>query len=128
MRLGKTILSILAALALAVLPLGGFAHAKMAEQTLASVSQMADEPISVGPSTAVLADAIVQMDDCCLPHGVAGDACASAACCSVHCAGVAPIVQNGFLRLPRFTPFTPVVRDQVFASVIGSPPFRPPRV
>lgn len=130
MRIRSPFMSFLVAMALAMLPLASVAGAMgPGERGVASQTIM-ESTVGVVAEGAVMAsmDASTPMDDCCLPHGAAGDPCKSSACCAVHCAGVAPILQSGFVALPDSLVLTPVVRDQVVASTVGAPPFRPPRV
>lgn len=127
MRLGKTILGMFVALAMAVPPLGSFAHAKVAIPSPAAVSQMVDEADPAAQPAMAAMDAAAPMDDCCLPHGKAGDPCSSAACCAAHCTAVTPLLTVGFVYPAKSLHVAPLIRDQVFASTIGSPPFRPPR-
>ncbi len=129
MRFRDAFISFLVAMALAMLPLASVAGA-MGPSERGGASQATMElTIGVAAEGTVAAwmDASTPMDDCCLPHGMAGDPCKSSACCSVHCAGVAPVLQSGLFALPDTLALTPVVRDQVAASTVGAPPFRPPR-
>jgi hypothetical protein len=65
--------------------------------------------------------------DCCPEHGTKSVPCSSAACCVGHCVGVAPILDPPGLRLRVRSNLADRASDQVPASTIGSPPFRPPR-
>lgn len=123
MRLRKTICGFLLVLAIALLPLANGATActqipqdtSANETTAGSIVSTADyEPLA-------------QNDDCCLTHGTQGDPCSSAACCTFHCTAVPSASAVGTVYLPKPLHIVPLIRDQVFVSTIGSPPFRPPR-
>lgn len=128
MRLRSMLMSFLVAMALAMLPLAGGARASgqgghaVASQTIEPASGM-----NAGEAAMAAMDGS-SMDDCCLPHGVAGDPCKSAACCSAHCAGVASVLKLGLQVHPGPTASALIVRDQVLTSIVGSTPFRPPRI
>ncbi len=127
MRFRGAFISFLVAMALAMLPLASVTGAiSPSDRTVASQTAM-DSSSAAGQVVMASMDGSAPMDDCCLPHGAAGDPCKSSACCSVHCAVVAPILQTGFVALPDTPGLKPVARDQVAASTFGSPPFRPPR-
>lgn len=124
MSLRKTIMSFLVALAVAMLPVAAFARERMPASDALAVAQTQTDSIV----SAATADMPGQMDDCCLPHEKAGDPCSSATCCAAHCTAVAPLLSIGFVQLPKPVLAVPLIQDQVFASIIGAPPFRPPRV
>ena len=128
MRLRRMLTSFLVTMALAMLPLAGGARAvgpvdqAVANQTLEPMSGM-----NAGESAIAAMDES-SVDDCCLPHGAAGDPCKSAACCSVHCAAVTSGLQLELQVHLGATALVPIVRDQVLTSIGGSTPFRPPRL
>lgn len=127
MRFNGTLMSFLAAIALAVLPLasGARASARIHHPVATHTMESASETAAGEPATTAMD--LSSMDDCCLPHGIAGDPCKSVACCVIHCAGVAPVLQLGLQVHFGRTALAPIARDQVLTSVTGSPPFRPPR-
>src|SRR5262249_6104883 len=109
----RTILALLIALSVALLPAAGVAGFKFKSQEMSDMS--ADEP----------------MDDCC-PHAAdlcdkAMNDCASMAACALHClsfSGGAPTALVYPLQLPDLLPLQ---GDSVPRPRAGSPPFRPPR-
>mgnify|MGYP007071049053 CR=1 FL=1 len=127
MRLRSALASFLVAVALAMLPLAGSARPFVdADQALSIQIAVAPPGTDAGPMMAAVDRS--EMDDCCLPHRSAGDPCKSAACCSIHCAGlVLPFLQLGLQEHYAAAGLAPIVRDQILGSIESSPPFRPPR-
>ena len=112
MRLGRTIVALLVALTVAVLPLAGGPAA-----ALDSVEFSAVEP----------------MHNCC-DHGSPCDEtskavidCASMAACAVKCFSYAGTVLPNAVVVRLGSSLDPVRDSDLVASQIGNPPFRPPR-
>jgi hypothetical protein len=129
MRFRGALISLLVAIALAMLPLAGVAgQTGPGERGVASQSTM--EPfvgvVAVDPLAPAM-DASTPMDDCCPPHGAAGDPCTSAVCCGLHCISATPLSESSFRLVAMPICLGPIVPDQVRASIVGSAPFRPPR-
>ena len=121
MHLGRTILILLIALSVAMLPATGGAatSAKPADMSMSS---------SVEHMSASMDD----MHDCCphkkLPSEKAiDDCCSSMATCSMNCFGFAGI--SSLIVFPLLLGSVPVrLVSNPLHSQTGSPPFRPPRV
>lgn len=128
MRLRGMLMSFVVAMALAMLPLAGSARVLWQVESSATdqIVEVAPGPDASGTVMSAMDSSM--MDDCCLPHGAAGDPCKSAACCAVHCAGVAPVLQLGLQAPLDLRASVAIVRDQVLTSIVGSTPFRPPRI
>ncbi|MDE2361092.1 MAG: hypothetical protein KGM42_00330 [Hyphomicrobiales bacterium] len=126
MRFLGTILGLLIAFAVALLPSASYAHIGIhaPEAAVATQPSADNSVVSMGMSTDILTPA----DDCCACHNKAGDPCQSAACCTAHCAGVAAFFETRFVQFPAPTHLLPLISDQVLSLHANSPPFRPPRV
>ena len=112
MRLGRTIVALLVALSVAIIPLAGGARA-----VLDSVEFSAVEPIH----------------DCC-DHGSPCDEaakavndCASVAACAVKCFNYAVTVLPNVVVVRRGSSLDPIRDSGLVVAQIGNPPFRPPR-
>jgi hypothetical protein len=113
MNVGRTILALLVALSVAMLPaVGG-----------AGVSAKSAEPADMST--------IVETPDCCAhkanPCEKAMDDCGTMATCALKCFGFAGassiiVFPSTFAKLPASFTGDP------FSSQAGSPPFRPPRI
>ena len=124
MALARTILALLIAASVAVLPAAGAAAFKLKSQDATEMS--ASEPMH----DMSMHDA--SMHDCCPPEAnpcdKAMDTCASMATCALKCfSGVT------FASSPLSFPLTlasvmPLFESGDFHSQTGSPPFRPPRI
>jgi hypothetical protein len=113
MGFARTILAILIAISVVVLPAaGGVSIAKSAPQTAPStVSDECDHHAS-SP-----ADGSKAMDDCtCM------------GLCAAKCFSYAGVALPYAVLTPTRSKLEPVVADHLVVSQIGSPPFRPPRV
>jgi hypothetical protein len=115
MHLGRTILILLVALSVAMLPATGGAAVSVKSADMSGMSSSMDD-----------------MDGCC-PHKklpaekTIGDCCSSMATCPMNCfgfAGTSSLIVFPLLlgSLPMFVASNPL------RSQTGSPPFRPPRV
>lgn len=127
MRFHSTLVSFLVATALALLPFASGARAsdRIDHPVTTQTMEVASETAVGEPTTTAMDPS--SMDDCCLPNGIAGDPCKRAACCAVHCIGAVPMLQLGLQVHSDRTAQARIARDQVLTSVVGSPPFRPPR-
>jgi hypothetical protein len=114
MSLTRTILAILIAASVAMLPMGGGFGFKLK-------SQDATETSAVEP-----------MHDCCPPTANACDKttddCGSMVACATKCFGYCGVVSTplGYSRI--LADVLPLFESDDFRSLTGSPPFRPPRV
>ena len=112
MRVGRTILALLVAFAVAALPMAGVSA-------------------SVAKSAAILVSSSVH--DC--DHGgpgedaskAAGD-CAGMAACAAKCFNYAGTVVSDLRLLPVASTVPPVLERNLIVSQVATPPFRPPRV
>jgi len=114
MSLARTILAVLIAASVAMLPMGGGFGFKLKSQDATEIS------------------AVEPMHDCCLskakPCSQAVDDCGSMATCAMKCFNYSSDVSS-----PLVLPFTvanviPLFDSIGFHSQTGNPPFRPPRV
>jgi hypothetical protein len=122
MRIGRITLSLLVALALAMLPVAA------SDAFPAKSSEMAGMVPDVSPSGKLLDDA---MFDCC-PHqtdpgGKSMDDNACLATCVVHCFGFAQLSSSAFVFPPTKSILVPATTNDIVRAETGSPPFRPPR-
>jgi hypothetical protein len=124
MALARTILALLIAASVAVLPATGAAAFKLKSQDATEMSAdkpMHDEPMHGEP-----------MHECCPPEATpcdkAMDICGNMATCAVKC-----FSGSTFASSPLSFPLTlasvmPLFESGDFHSQTGSPPFRPPRI
>ncbi len=120
MGIGRTILAVVVAFSVAMLPIAG-----RAEQSVKSTGMM---------DMSVLGEmsAAQHMPDCCPPEAAPcdkanGDRVSMAACASTCCSFLAPA--SSALVVPSVPVETmPLLASHVFRSQSNSPPFRPPRV
>jgi hypothetical protein len=109
----RTILAILMALSVAMLPAAGAAGFKLKSQDATEIS--ASEP----------------MHDCCPPRtnpcGKVMDDCGSMATCAVKCFNYSSDVSSLLVYPFTLADMTPLFESIGFHSQTGSPPFRPPR-
>ena len=120
MGIGRTILAVVVAFSVAMLPIAG-----RAEQSVKSTGMM---------DMSVLGEmsAAQHMPDCCPPEAAPcdkanGDRVSMAACASTCCSFLAPA--SSALVVPSVPVETmPLLASHVFPSQSNSPPFRPPRV
>ena len=129
MALARTILALLIAASVAVLPAAGAAAFKLKSQDATEMSagkSMHDEPMHAES----VHDA--SMHDCCPPEAnpcdKAMDNCGNMATCAVKC-----FSGSTFASSPLSFPLTlsgvmPLFESGDFHSQTGSPPFRPPRI
>jgi hypothetical protein len=112
MRLGRTIVALLVALSVALLPVaGGAAFAAKSADISAS------EPLHDGCDRGVPDDASKAVNDC-----------ASMAACAAKCFNYAGTVLSDGTILAIGPTLHPVGDSGLVVSQIGNPPFRPPRV
>jgi hypothetical protein len=109
MRLGRTIVALLIAVSVAMLPIAGGAVAAF------NAAQFS------APATA-------HHGSPCDETSKAVDDCASIAVCAVKCFNYAGTVLPVVLVVPVGSLLYPVRDGRLLLSQIGSPPFRPPRV
>ncbi len=120
MRIGRTILALLIAVSVAMLPAAGGVGMRSPPST--DLSAMED---MTGMS------AMEDMQGCC-PHKVdpcdksAGDCC-SMATCALKCFSFAGTGSATIVFPSTFAKMTAAVAANPFSSQTGSPPFRPPR-
>ena len=119
MALARTILALLIAASVAVLPAAGAAAFKLKSQDATEMSageSMQDEP----------------MHDCCPPEAnpcdKAMDVCASMATCALKCFSGATFGSSPLSFPLTLASVMPLFESGDFHSQTGSPPFRPPRV
>jgi hypothetical protein len=112
MNIGRTILALLIALSVAILPAAGGVG-------LSSKSP-AQEDMSMS-----------DMHDCC-PHKAnpcdKADDCGTMATCALKCFSFAGTPSSIFVFPPTFAKMTASLAVNPFSSQTGTPPFRPPRV
>jgi hypothetical protein len=118
MHLGRTILMLLIALSVAMLPATGGAAVSVKS---ADTSDMSD-----------MSSSMEDMHDCC-PHKklplekAIGDCCSSMATCSMNCFGFTGTSSLIFFPLLLGSLTISLVSNPLYSQT-GSPPFRPPRV
>ena len=114
MAIARTILGVLIALSVAMLPVAGAAAFKLKSQNTAEVS--ASEP----------------MHDCCPPTanpcGKAMDDCGSMATCAMKCFKYSAGIPSPLAYSFTSEDVMPLFESIGFNSQIGSAPFRPPRL
>ncbi len=113
MQIGRTILALLIALSVAMLPAVGGAGAIAKSADMTAMAAMEDM-------------------DCC-PHKTnpcdkAMDDCASMATCALKCFSFSATTLSDIVFPLRVASLSPLFGAQLFHSQTGSPPFRPPRV
>ena len=113
MRIGRTILVLLVALSVAILPATAEAMVGLGSMADAAADMSASEPMPCCPEDT--------------DHGNKGAGCASMAACALKCFNFSAV---SFVQIP-FSPIpagaiSPLPR-RTFVSQIGSVPFRPPR-
>jgi hypothetical protein len=114
MGTGRTILAVLIAWAVAMLPAAGGAGVSVKSPEPADMSMMED------------------MTDCC-PHKAnpcekAMDDCAAMATCVLKCFSFTGTSSSNIVFPSTFAKMTTSFAANPFSSQAGSPPFRPPRV
>jgi len=112
MAFARTILGILIALSVVMLPAAGAAALKLKSQDATETS--ASEP----------------MLDCCpvKPKPCDKDDCGSMATCAIKCFKYSADISSSFAHPFTLADVMPPLKSIGFNSQIGSPPFRPPRV
>jgi hypothetical protein len=119
MRVGRTILALLLALSVAVLPAAAGARVspKSPETADMSATDMSGTDMSAM--------------DCC-PHKTnpcdQADDCATMAACALKCFSFAGTSWSTIVFPSSFAKLAAPFADKSFPSQTGSPPFRPPRV
>jgi len=113
MRIGRTILALLIALSVAMLPAAAGARPSVKPTDLTAMSAMEDM-------------------DCC-PHKAnpcdkGMDDCASMAACALKCFSFATPSFSSIVFSSASAKMPASIASNPFASQTGSPPFRPPRV
>jgi hypothetical protein len=111
MNLGRTILALLIALSVAMLPAAAGA--------------------GVGLKSADMTDMSAMGHDCCPPKAdpcdkAMGD-CSSMAACALKCFGFSAALFSTVVFRSILPSVAPQFESHLFRSQIGSPPFRPPR-
>jgi hypothetical protein len=113
MSIGRTILALLVALSVALVPAAGGAGVSASSPNPADMSAMED------------------MHDCCPkanPCDKAMDDCGTMATCALKCFSFAATLSSTIAFPATFAKMTPLLGGNPFSSQMGSPPFRPPRV
>jgi hypothetical protein len=122
MQLARTILSLLIALSVAMLPIAGAAALPATSMDMPSMSA------SQATSTS---EDMAEMPDCCPHDSKALDKstndCGCAASCVVTSFGLSAPLSSVFHFPPILATLAPSPASQPFHSETGSPPFRPPR-
>lgn len=113
MSIGRTILALLIALSVAMLPAAGGAGLGINSAEMPEMSSMADM-------------------DCC-PHKTnpcdqGMDGCTSMAACMANCLSYAPGMSSPLVYPVALAAVMPLFESGDLHSHMGSPPFRPPRV
>jgi hypothetical protein len=114
MSIGRTILTLLIALSVAILPTAGAADVSVKSPEPADMSMMED------------------MTDCC-PHKTnpcekTMNDCAAMATCVLKCFSFTGTSSSNIVFPSAFAKMTASIAGNPFPSQAGSPPFRPPRV
>ena len=124
MALARTILALLIAASVAVLPAAGAAAFKLKSQDATEMSareSMQDESMQDEP-----------MHDCCPPEAnpcdKAMDNCASMATCALKCFSGATFASSPLSFPLKLAGVMPLFDGTNHNSQSGSPPFRPPRI
>jgi hypothetical protein len=123
MRLVRTSLALMIAIALALLPVGASA---------AGLGRMSDQAATMHMGSSDDMSAVMAMDDCCpdtkaKPHDHDGGKC-PLCFCAAPCVGLANIASLRF-EFPAIRRNAILIPSDQVASLLGaSPPFRPPRV
>ena len=113
MSIGRTILALLIALSVALLPAAAGAGVSVKSPAQADMSAMED------------------MHDCCPkanPCDKAMDDCGTMATCALKCFSFAATSSSNIVFPAIFAKLTLSFAANPFSSQMGSPPFRPPRV
>jgi hypothetical protein len=124
MRVGRTILALLLALSVAILPAaaGAGVSPKSPETADMSSTDMSGTDMSATDMSAM---------DCC-PHKTnpcdQADDCATMAACALKCFSFAGTPWSVIVFPSSFAKLAAPFADKSFPSQTGSPPFRPPRV
>ena len=124
MTLVRTILALLIAMSVAILPAAGAAPFKLKSQDATEMSAsepMYDEPMHDEP-----------MHDCCPPAANpcdrAMDDCGTMATCALKCFSYSTGASSPLSFPLTLASVMPLFESSDFHSQTGSPPFRPPRV
>ena len=113
MSIGRTILALLVALSVALLPAAAGAGVSVKSPAQADMSAMED------------------MHDCCPkanPCDKALDDCGTMATCALKCFSFAATLSSIIAFPAVFAKIPGLIDDQLFSSQRSNPPFRPPRV
>lgn len=121
MQLARTILSLLVALSVAMLPIAGATALPATSMDMTSMSA----------AQAMSEDMAAEMPDCCPHDSKASDKstndCGCVATCVVTSFGLSAPLSSVFHFPPILATLAPSPASQPFHSETGSPPFRPPR-
>jgi hypothetical protein len=121
MRVGRTILALLLALSVAMLPAAAGA----------GVSSKSPETADISDTDMSTTDMSAMEGDCC-PHKAnpcdQADDCATMAACALKCFSFAGAPWSVIVFPSSFAKLAAPFADKSFPSQTGSPPFRPPRV
>jgi hypothetical protein len=118
-RIVRTILAVVVAVSVAVLPAtaGALPAAKASETSVVEVALSAAMPVDCDHHAPARDRGSRAADDC-----------ATMAACAASCFNYAGTVVPGVAPVPTASRLQPVVATALVVSKIGSPPFRPPRV
>jgi hypothetical protein len=120
MRIGRTILTLLIAISVALLPAAGGAAVAVKSSDMAAMTAARAMPASG------------DMAECC-PHqtnpcGKAADNCASMAACALKWFNFCGTDFSALIFPPVGSALKPLLMSQNVPTQSGAPPFRPPRV
>jgi|EndMetStandDraft_8_1072994.scaffolds.fasta_scaffold28287_3 hypothetical protein len=116
MSIGRTILALLIALSVALLPAAGVAGVSPKSPDSGDMSTMEDM------------SAMEDMHDCCPPKANPCDDCGTMASCALKCFSFATTASSTVVFPSISATMTVSFVGHSFPSQMGSPPFRPPRV
>ena len=120
MNIGRTILALLVAVSVAMLPAAAGAGVGSKSPHQAGMSMTEDMSIAEG------------MHDCCPPKanpcGHAMDDCGSMATCALKCFSFAGTSSSIVVFPSNFAKMIAPCERSPFSSQMGTPPFRPPRI
>ena len=118
MNIGRTILALLIALSVAVLPAGARFNTPAKSSDMAETADTAD----------MTEMAAMEDMDCCPHKAKPCDACPSMTTCPLTCVGFVAASSSNIIFPSLVASLSPLSAANAFHSQKGSPPFRPPRV
>jgi hypothetical protein len=119
MHIGRTVLALLIALSVAMLPAAGVVGADAKSMDMGGMVGMTDMSAMEGM-------------DCCpheaIPSDKSTNGCTCMAMCALSCFSFAEAAWSPVIFPSDAADLTPAFEVNSFSSLAGSPPFRPPRV